>query len=88
MSRQGKPFTWTESVLEAIRRTIKSQGVSEFTLQDLIDRELNTIKNDTGTTGKTPQKTLSLTVQKMIVAKIVQQIGRGKYCLVDEYLID
>lgn len=73
---------WSWSVIAAIKRVLESRDSNEFSRQELIDRELATIVKETGTTGNTPEQTLSLTLYRLGQRKQIKPLGPGKYRLI------
>ena len=76
-----RPLAWSDSVLLAIIRVLKSRNSTEFTRKELIDQGLNTIKRETNTSGNTPKNTLSLTIGKLFNKGLIEYVGPGKYRL-------
>jgi len=56
---------WTDAVRRAIKRHCRSKGSNIFIRQDLIKKELARIIADTGSTGATPEQTLSRILQEL-----------------------
>ena len=73
---------WVESVEYAIRRLTSRTGNSVFTRQELIDSELERIVSEVGSTGETPQQTLSRVLQELRTQGIIDFESPGVYRLV------
>jgi len=56
---------WREATKQAIKKVVERHNDPEFTRQILIDEEMDYIKNFTETEGKTPEQTLSRTLQEL-----------------------
>ncbi|MEO6152312.1 MAG: HNH endonuclease [Croceibacterium sp.] len=72
---------WSEAVEDAVRRLAARNGNAEFTRQTLIDAELARIVSETGSTGKTPEMTLSRELQQLRDAGEISFVGSGTYRL-------
>ena len=71
---------WTDSLREAICRRCEHNGSDCFTREQLIQWELETIIRETGSTGKTPQQTLSRELQRLrYLGEIEFLDDRGNY---------
>lgn len=74
---------WSEAVEDAVRRHVVSAGSAEFTRQELIEAELDRIVDETGSTGATPEMTLSRELQQLRDEGIIEFIDdRGRYRLI------
>ncbi|MGM0510195.1 MAG: hypothetical protein ACQESD_03605 [Thermoplasmatota archaeon] len=60
-----KTLTWREAAKEAIKKVVERHNDPEFSRQILIDEEMDYIKKMTRTKGKTPEQTLSRTLQEL-----------------------
>jgi len=58
-------LTWREAAKEAIKKVVERHNDPEFSRQILIDEEMDYIKKMTRTKGKTPEQTLSRTLQEL-----------------------
>ncbi|MCR5870164.1 MULTISPECIES: hypothetical protein [unclassified Sphingomonas] len=75
--------SWTEAVEAAVRRHAAHSGNGEFTRQSLIENELSTIVFETGSTGATPEMTLSRELQDMRDRGSLEFVDdRGTYRLI------
>lgn len=72
---------WSESVEIAVHRHAARRGSAEFTLQDLIDGELDRIVRETGSRGATPAATLRRELQELRDRQGIEFLGRGHYRL-------
>lgn len=72
-------ISWTDATLAAVRRQVERTGDRLFTRQELIDAELPRIVVDTGSTGATPAMTLSLELQQLRDAGLIQFVEQGTY---------
>jgi putative restriction endonuclease len=74
---------WSEVVEESVRRHVHNSGNPDFTRQELIDAELNRIVSETGSTGATPEMTLSRELQQLRDAGVIEFVDdRGAYRLI------
>ncbi len=74
---------WSESVEIAVHRHAARRGSAEFTLQDLVDAELDWIVRETGSRGATPQATLRRELQELRDRGQIAFLGGGHYRLVE-----
>lgn len=74
---------WSESVEIAVHRHAARRGSAEFTLQDLVDAELDRIVRETGSRGATPQATLRRELQELRDRGQIAFLGGGHYRLVE-----
>lgn len=75
---------WSEVVEEAVRRHVGRTSNPDFTRQELIDAELNRIVSETGSTGATPEMTLSRELQQLRDAGVIEFVDdHGAYRLID-----
>ena len=73
---------WSVSVEDAVRRLSATIGSNEFTRADLIETQLPRIVEETGSTGKTPEMTLSRELQQLRDRGIIEFLDdRGSYRL-------
>ena len=70
---------WVDSVRGAILRISLRHNSSIVTRQDLIKEELDRIESETHTTGKTPDQTLSRTLQDLRNLGFIKFLRRGEY---------
>ena len=56
---------WIDSVRDAVRRVCVHNSTGHFTRQQLIEKELSRIIDETGSTGETPEQTLSRVLQDL-----------------------
>lgn len=75
----GRNMPWTRSVYLAIKRILKDRDSKDFTRKELMAKELENIMEETGCAGKTPEKTLTLTLQRLTEEETIIKTGRGKY---------
>jgi hypothetical protein len=73
---------WVESVEYAIRRLTSRTGNRVFTRQQLIDSELERIVSEVGSTGETPEQTLSRVLQELRVLGKIEFESPGIYKLI------
>lgn len=74
---------WSEAVEDAVRRHVATTGNTTFSRQDLIDGELARIVDETGSTGKTPEMTLSRELQQLRDSGVIEFVDdRGGYRLI------
>jgi putative restriction endonuclease len=71
-------MTWRQAVAAAIDRLTSGSASKTFTGQQLID-ELDSIRRDTGTIGKTPSQTLSRVLQDLRDDGQIEFRSRGEY---------
>lgn len=76
--------TWSEVVLDAVKRHIVETGSVVFTRQELIDGQLEAIVIATGSSGQTPHQTLSRELQQMRDAGLLEFLAQGSYRWVGE----
>lgn len=75
--------SWTEAVEAAVRRHAANTSDQVFTRQSLIESELDNIVRETGSTGATPDMTLSRELQEMRDRGSLEFVDdRGTYRLV------
>ena len=74
---------WSEAVEIAVRRLAGRQGGAEFSLQDLIESELDRIVRETGSRGATPDATLRRELQQLRDRGGIAFLGGGHYRLLD-----
>lgn len=74
-------MTWQESVAKAIQRLTAKTGNKIFTRQELIDSEIGQIVAETGSTGETPEQTLSRVLQELRSQGMLQFDSPGVYRL-------
>ena len=75
---------WIDSVRDAIRRICARQGTDDFTRQELIEQELPRIVDETGSTGETPDFTLSRVLQELRDLGEIEFVNdRGGYRLLN-----
>jgi DNA-directed RNA polymerase specialized sigma24 family protein len=72
---------WQESVSQAIQRLTSGSGNKVFTRQELIDSEIGQIASETGTTGQTPEQTLSRVLQELRAQGMIEFESPGVYRL-------
>jgi hypothetical protein len=61
-----------------------SSASGEFTRSDIIEAELGRIVEETGSTGRSPDQTLSRELQQLRKAGVLRFLTRGRYRLTDE----
>lgn len=77
-------MTWKDAVRKAIPKVMDSNGV--FTRQDLLDKELDNMVKDTGSRGRTPDKSMDLTLQRLAeMGEIVFLDNNGTYRITDNF---
>lgn len=74
-------MTWKDSLRKAICRRCEHNGTDYFTREQLIQWELPTIRSETGSTGKTPEKTLSRELHHLRDSGEIEFLDRGHYRL-------
>ena len=80
-------FTWVEAVRMAVLRSCARHGRKDFYRQEIIAEDLDQIVKDTGSAGKTPDQTLTATLEKLRDMGEVEFVNnRGHYRLL-VYLI-
>jgi putative restriction endonuclease len=77
-------MTWQESVAGAIQRLTSRTGNKVFTRQELIDTEIAQIIAETGSSGETPEQTLSRVLQELRAQGIIEFESSGVYRLVTD----
>lgn len=77
---------WSETVEIAVRCHAARLGSAEFTLQALIDAELDRIVRETGSRGATPDATLRRELQQLRDRGGIEFLGGGHYRLLEEPL--
>jgi len=76
-------LSWRDAVEGAVRRHVARSGNTEFTRQDLIAEELDQIVADTGSSGATPEMTLSRELQEWRDRGGIEFVhDRGSYRLI------
>ena len=75
---------WQDAVLEAVVRVTTTLGSSQFTRQQLLEHELESLHEATGTLGATPTQTLSRELQALRNKGILEFGTRGRYTLLLE----
>jgi hypothetical protein len=80
MASEQHSETWALSALKACLRQ-SDEKTKRFTNQDLLKNELATIINKTKSKGKTPDRTLSRTLQELRDQGFIKFLGRGEYIL-------
>ena len=58
-------MSWKDAVRDAVDRICDRNGSDFFTRQELIERELPRIIQETGSRGRTPEMTLSRELQEL-----------------------
>jgi putative restriction endonuclease len=71
--------SWTQAVEDAARRHVANSGSPIFTRQALIDSELAAIVTEAGSSGATPQQTLSRILQELRDAGVLAFVDQGTY---------
>ena len=74
-------MTWQESAIKAIQRLVKQTGKNIFSRQELIDSELDTIVQEAGSTGQSPDQTLSRVLQELRNQEVIALEAPGVYRL-------
>lgn len=69
--------TWREAVWAAVQRQVSASGI--VTRQGLIDHELDTIRAEVGSTGLTPDQTLTRILNELRIDGVILADGRGRY---------
>jgi len=72
-------MTWQESVASAIQRLTSRTGNKIFTRQELLDSEIGQIVMETGSTGETPEQTLSRILQELRSQGMIDFESPGVY---------
>jgi len=72
-------MTWQESVAAAIRRLTSKTGNKVFSRQELIDSEIAQIVAETGSSGETPEQTLSRVLQELRNQGMIEFEAAGVY---------
>src|SRR5690606_40849873 len=81
-AQSSRRITLRTAAAKAILRLTGGQVGSVFTLADLRERELAHIIADTGSRGKTPQRTLERVCQELRDAGMIEFVDdRGTYSL-------
>ncbi len=75
---------WSESVEIAVRRLAASQRRQVFTRQEMIVTELPRIIRETGSSGQTPERTLSRELQELRDRGGIEFVSSGTYRLLDD----
>lgn len=76
-------LTWEEAVRAAVHRFYKRHNRDDFYRQELIDQELPQIVEDTRSRGKTPEQTLTWTLERLRDRKEIKFIDyQGHYRLI------
>lgn len=81
------PRTWRDSVLEAMRRRAINSVDGLVYRSALCQYELDQIAHETGSVGRTPEQTLSRTLQSLRDEGEIEFLGKGSYRLV-QALVD
>jgi hypothetical protein len=71
--------TWPDAVREAIKRICSAKNSNSFTRQEILQFELGDIEKETETHGRTPEQTLSRTLQELRDMGEIEFRGQGKY---------
>lgn len=71
--------SWSEAVMNAVRRHVAVTGSAIFTRQALIDSQLGAIVDETGSAGATPHQTLSRELQQLRDIGLIEFIDQGTY---------
>jgi len=80
---------WNQAVMKAIISVCKRNNSLNFDNEDLRKYELNNIINDTGTKGKTPEKTLNRVLQSMRNVGLIEFLdNHGNYRLLIDFFED
>ena len=81
--------TWREAVKSAIKNVVEKHRDLEFSRQTLIDEQMDHIKELTGTTGETPEQTLSRVLQELWrEEEFISHVERGVYVLKRPEIVD
>ena len=75
---------WSKAVEIAVRRLAASQGRQVFTRQEMIAIELPRIIHETGSSGATPDRTLSRELQELRDRGGIEFLSPGTYRLLDD----
>ena len=78
---EGVMKGWKDGVKDAIVRLTKSSGNNTFTRKQLIESELGKIISEVGSSGKTPEQTLSRILQSLRNEKFISFESAGVYKL-------
>ena len=70
---------WKDAVRDAVRRVCAHNGSDCFTLQQLIERELYKIVQETESRGRTPVRTMERVLQELRDLGEVEFLERGTY---------
>lgn len=71
--------TWRESVAAAVTRVVRRSGRRTSSRQELIDRELHTIVEETRSAGRTRHQTLSRVLQELRDDGQIEFLEPGEY---------
>ena len=78
---------WKEAAVHAIINVCKRRNSLIFHMSELTDYELQNIKNNTHTIGKTPENTLAATLQELRDLRIIDFVDyEGEYRLLFDIL--
>jgi hypothetical protein len=73
------PRNWRDSVLDAMRRRAARDPEGVVHRNDLIRHELDQIVAESESDGRTPEQTLSNSLQRLRDEGVIEFLGRGKY---------
>ncbi len=74
-------MTWRQAVLTALERYCARHDSQDILRQRFIIEEMDHILRDVGSGGRTPEQTLSVTLQGLRAAGAVEFVDRGRYRL-------
>lgn len=78
---------WQDAVKKALLRIYKKTNNRRVTYYQIVTLELDNIVRDTGTKGKTPEKTLSRELQSLRDKGFLTfEDNQGTYLLTDKFL--
>ena len=78
----GGHMDWRTSVAAAIMRQVRRTGSATFARQDLLNRELGTIIEQTSSLGGSPEQTLSRVLQELRDDGQLEFLEPGSYRLI------
>ena len=77
---------WREAVIEALERQATRGSTAIVTREGLVADELGRIVRDTGSSGVTPQQTMSRILQELRDERRIEFLRRGRYLMLDRPL--
>ena len=70
---------WIDAVRDAVRRVCTQNDSNHFTLQQLKKGEIHKIVQETGSSGRTPERTLARVLQELRDIGEIEFLERGSY---------